>query len=80
MTHDFGGSFGTHLGQHARNEMTVKFPRSNKEPAKKADVMSRKVARTSTSTKYVSKIRFCNESDILSTTFRPAESTQYEIK
>ena len=42
--------------------------------------MSRKVARTDTSTKDVSQIRLSDESGILLTTFVPAESTMDETK
>ena len=53
----------------------VKFPWGNKTASKKGVIIS-KVARTDTSTNYVSQIRLSDESDILSTSFGPVESTQ----
>ena len=79
MTHEFWRKFGTYLGQHTKNKMTVKFPRVKKAASKKG-VMSSKVARTATSNKDVSKICLINESDILLKTFGPAEINQDEIK
>ena len=63
------------LGQHAKNKMMVKFPRDKKTNSKKGD-MSRKVARTATSTKDVSQSRLGDESDIVLTAFVTAESNQ----
>ena len=79
MTHDFWGEFGTYLGHNANNKYMVKFPWGNKTTSMKGD-MSRKLARTDTSTKDVSQSRLSDESDILLTTFRPAESTQDKTK
>ena len=79
MTHDFWGKFGTYLGHHAKNKATVNFPRGKKIASKKG-VMSRKVARTSTSTKDVSQIRLSDESYIPLTTFVLAERNQDETK
>ena len=79
MTHDFWGKFGTYLGQNAKNKAMVKFPWGKKIASKKG-VMSRKVARTATSTKDVSQSRWSNESDIFSKIFGPVERTQVEIK
>ena len=79
MTHDLWGGFGTYLGQHANNKKMVKFPRGKKTALKKG-VISKKVARTDTSTKDVSQSRLSDESDILLTTFGPAESTQDKTK
>ena len=60
MTHDFLEEIGTSLGQHAKNKMMVKFHRGKKTASKKG-AMSRKVARTDTSTKDVSQIRLSDE-------------------
>ena len=60
------------LGQHAKNKMMVKFPRDKKTNSKKGD-MSRKVARTATSTKDVSQIRLSDKSYTILTTFGPSE-------
>ena len=66
MTHDFWGKFGTYLVQHAKDKTMVKFPWGKKTDSNKG-VMTKKVARTDTSTKYVSKIRLSDELDILLT-------------
>ena len=79
MTHAFWGEIGTYLGQHAKNKTMVKFPRGKKTASKKG-VISRQVSRTANSTKDVSQSRLSNESDILLTTFVPAESTQDKNK
>ena len=79
MNHYFWGEIGTYLGQHARNKTMAKFPQG-KETASKKGVMSRKVARTYTSTKDVSQIRLSDELDILLTTFEPSEITQDKTK
>ena len=79
MTHDFWGKFVTYLGQHAKNKTIVKFPLGKKTASKKV-VLSRKVARTDTSTKGVSQIRLSNESGILLKCFGPAEINQDETK
>ena len=60
----FLGEFGNYLGQNANNKTAVKVPPGNKTASKKG-VMSRKLARTDTSTKYVSQSRLSNESDII---------------
>ena len=57
----------------------AKFVQGKKTSSKKG-IMSRKVARTSTSTKDVSQIRLGNELDILLNIFGPKESTQDETK
>ena len=49
MTQVFGENFGTYLVNHEIIKTVVKFPRGKKAYAKKAVVMSRKVARTITS-------------------------------
>ena len=71
MTHDFLEVIGTYLGQHDKNKIMVKFPWGNKTATKKG-VMSRKVARTDTSTKDVYRSRLSYELDIIMTTFVPA--------
>ena len=67
------------MGKHARNKTMVEFPRGNRVASNK-DFISIKVAGTATLTNYLSQIRLSNESDILLTTFGPAEITQDEIK
>ena len=62
MNHNFGEKIGTNLGQHAKNKTMVKFPLGKKKTSKKG-VMSRKLERTSTSTKDVSQIHLSNEPD-----------------
>ena len=57
----------------------VKFPWGKKIASKKG-VMSRKVARTATSTKDVSQSRLSDELYIPLTTFGPAERYQDETK
>ena len=79
MTHVFWGEIGTHLVQQAKNKMILKFSWGKKTASKKV-VMSRKVARTDTSTKDVSQSCLSDKSDILLTTFGPSESTQYKTK
>ena len=54
MTHYFWEGCGTYLGQHAKNKTMVKFHRGNKTASNKS-VMTRKVARTDTSTNDVSQ-------------------------
>ena len=61
MNHKFWGGFETYLGQYIRNKMMVKFPEGEKASAKNAVALSRKVYRTSTSTKDVSKSCSCNQ-------------------
>ena len=75
MPHYFWGKFGTYLFQNANNKTMVKFPMGKKTASKKGD-MSRKLARTATSTKDVSQIRLSDELDILLTAFGTAESNQ----
>ena len=70
MTHDLWEEIGTYLGQHANNKTMVKFPWGKMKASKKG-VMSRKVARTDTSTKDVSQSRLSDESDILLKKFGP---------
>ena len=57
----------------------VKFPQGNYTASKKA-IMVKKVKRTATSTKNVFQSRSSNESNMLSTTFGPAEINQDESK
>ena len=71
MNHYFWGKFGTYLGQHAKNKTMVKFPWGKKTASKKG-VMSRKVARTDTSTRDVYQSRLSDELDILLKTFGPS--------
>ena len=56
--------FATYIGKCTKNKYRLKFPPGNKTASKKG-VMSRKLARTDTSTKYVSQSRLSNESDII---------------
>ena len=71
MTHDFWGDSTTYLGHNARNKTMMKFPRSKDTASRKA-VMSRKVARTDTYTKYVPQNRLGDELDRFLITFQPA--------
>ena len=64
MTNYLWEEIGTYLGQHAKNKMMVKFPWGKKTASKKG-VMSRKVARTDTSTRDVYQSRLNDELDIL---------------
>ena len=78
MSHIFGGGFASYMGEHAKiNDGEFS---SRQDESFKNSVMSRKVARTSTSTSMISQIRSSNESDILLTKFGPSEITQDEIK
>ena len=79
MTNYLWGRFGTYLVQHAKNKTMVKFPRGKKTASKKG-VISRKVARTDTSTKDVSQSRLSDGSGILLTTFGPSEITREKPK
>ena len=79
MTHDFWGEFGNYLGQHVKNKTMVKFPWGNKTASNKG-FMSRKVASTDNSIEDVSRSSLSDESDILLTTFVPAERTQDKTK
>ena len=56
------------------------FLRGNRVASKKVVIRSRKVASTSTSTNDASQCRYCNESDMFSTTFVQAEITKENIK
>ena len=67
------------MGKHARNKNMMDFPRRNIKSSEKA-VISRKLARTDTSTKNLSQIRPSNKSYILLTTFGPEARTQNESK
>ena len=71
MTHHFWGEIGTYLGQNVKNKTMVKFLRGKKTASKKG-VMSRKLARTATSTNDVSQSPLSNELDILLKTFGPS--------
>ena len=68
-----------YMGKHASNKTMTKFSQGNKTASHKAVIRS-KVARISTSTKYVSQKCSSKNSYILLTTFGTAENTQYESK
>ena len=70
-TYNFGGEIGTYMGQNVKNKTMVKFLRGKKTASKKG-VMSRKLARTATSTNDVSQSPLSNELDILLKTFGPS--------
>ena len=80
ISHSFWGAFSTYMGKHAKNKTMVNFTRGKNIASNKTLVMIRKVARTSTSTKDIYQIRYCNESYMFSTTFGQAEITQGKIK